>query len=1106
MHHRRWEPQLTGPPTNGATLFIKWLDSGPLTLLSNPGDSTHNKGHTLDLAFATPDLLIWGASAMVEDSLHSTSDHCTLTVTVPLQEKQRVHGAGKLMTGLIEEPAFREHLQLYPLPPCSSLTTEEELDQEAIIITEAISRTAASLAPRKRDSARGSPWWTEECSKAMLDRGTPEGAKHVQKVVAQAKRSYYYQVIANASTAKEAFTIAGWHKLNGRYNTIPLDSGDGHLAVTTEDKARLLRKKVLIEAACATDIQPEESTPGTGHLPFPPPEEPEIQKALLDAGNTTPGDDEISVPLLRMAWPILSTQITALYRACLELGHHPRPFRNADVVFIPKTGKRDQSLPKSYRPISLLRTLGKGLERLVAKRLSWIAIKHRVLHPQQFGALPLRSSADLVACLVHDVEEAWAKDRKLISSVLTADIKGAFNAVLPGRLLKRLRDQGWPDHVARWAFSFATKRTARIQLDRVTIPPEPVTCGLPQGSPASPILFMLFISPIFFLPGVTNRNRYGYADDIALRATGRSAEDNTAQLAQALQAILDWGALEGITIDPGKSELIHFARGRSTPSAAIQLPGFSVNPTKKGGTLKWLGVHFDRQLTFQAHIRRTAGKALTVAKAIKALGNTVRGLPPHLARQSAYACVYGSASYAAETWWRGPEVRGYKGATKLLDRSFKTAARATAPAYKTFPIPALFREAGLPPARVHFEAIRRQAAARLFRLDDNHPLAQRIFPPTSSKSTSFTKMAALAPPATERADPILFPPWAYHNRERILEEAQSPFLPAGPSDAIIYTDGSLTEGGAGTGIAGYLGDILVYTASWPLPPKATATDIEVAGIRASITAASQPLLQAPRAVIVSDSLEAVVTMISPSPLLLSGQQHLATAQHWIQRHGGEVLFRWTKSHSGLTGNEKADQLAKEAAAQQQPGPAGYATLAHTREAARRWPTEATAEAWHREAPSAYKKLGIPPPPRRGPPELRLPRSTLARLIAARSGHGDFEAYHTRFSHTADNNNPRYCRCGRLKEAAHFFYCRIARRKYGQPPGPPRRISPEYYLSTPEGAKYFGDWIAKTAFYTDICPNWAKDDGPDLSEEEEEEDPFEIPLGDSPWLQESQEGI
>ena len=170
MHHRRWEPQLTGPSTNGATSFIKWLDSGPLTLLSNPGDATHNLGHTLDLAFATPDLLIWGASAMIEKSLHSTSDHCTLTVTIPLREKQRVHGAGKLMTGLIEEPAFRERLRSYPIPPCTSLATKEELDEEAITITEAISKTAASLAPRKRDSARGSPWWTEEGPKGPVEK------------------------------------------------------------------------------------------------------------------------------------------------------------------------------------------------------------------------------------------------------------------------------------------------------------------------------------------------------------------------------------------------------------------------------------------------------------------------------------------------------------------------------------------------------------------------------------------------------------------------------------------------------------------------------------------------------------------------------------------------------------------------------------------------------------------------------------------------------------------------------------------------------------------------------------------------------------------------
>src|SRR5439155_23107682 len=128
-----------------------------------------------------------------------------------------------------------------------------------------------------------------------------------------------------------------------------------------------------------------------------------------------------------------------------------------------KPNKADRSSPRSYRPIALLSVLGKGLERLVAKRISWIAIKYNVLAPQQFGALPLRSSVDLTTCLTHDIETAL--NRGLTASVLTMDVKGAFDGVLPGRLVRRLREQGWPDNLVRWVWSFATNRSVRIRLD-----------------------------------------------------------------------------------------------------------------------------------------------------------------------------------------------------------------------------------------------------------------------------------------------------------------------------------------------------------------------------------------------------------------------------------------------------------------------------------------------------------------------------------------------------------------------------------------------------------------------------------------------------------------
>ena len=68
--------------------------------------------------------------------------------------------------------------------------------------------------------------------------------------------------------------------------------------------------------------------------------------------------------------------------------------------------------------------------------MAWIAIKHRVLHPQHFGALSLCSATDLTAALVHDVEKVWARGLK--ASMLTLDVQDAFDAVLSECLVGQL--------------------------------------------------------------------------------------------------------------------------------------------------------------------------------------------------------------------------------------------------------------------------------------------------------------------------------------------------------------------------------------------------------------------------------------------------------------------------------------------------------------------------------------------------------------------------------------------------------------------------------------------------------------------------------------------
>ncbi|RYC54610.1 Ribonuclease H [Xylaria longipes] len=104
--------------------------------------------------------------------------------------------------------------------------------------------------------------------------------------------------------------------------------------------------------------------------------------------------------------------------------------------------------------------------------------------PQHFGALPNRAATDLVAPLIHDIEQAF--DQGLVATLITADVKGAFDVALAGRLVVRMRSQGWPDFLVKWVQSFMTTRSARVRFEDSCTDVEPLNCGLPQGSPASP--------------------------------------------------------------------------------------------------------------------------------------------------------------------------------------------------------------------------------------------------------------------------------------------------------------------------------------------------------------------------------------------------------------------------------------------------------------------------------------------------------------------------------------------------------------------------------------------------------------------------------------------
>jgi hypothetical protein len=130
---------------------------------------------------------------------------------------------------------------------------------------------------------------------------------------------------------------------------------------------------------------------------------------------------------------------------------------------------------------------------------------------------------------------------------------------------------------------------------------------------------MLYIAPLLWLGNPARR--FGYADDIAIVAISSDIQSNCNQLQKDLQEALSWGDSVGITFDPTKSELMHFTRGREdTTLLGVNAGTHSIS--EKSGPLRWLGVYFDRKLTFKQHVQTLSSKALGVGNALKSLGKT----------------------------------------------------------------------------------------------------------------------------------------------------------------------------------------------------------------------------------------------------------------------------------------------------------------------------------------------------------------------------------------------------------------------------------------------------------------------------------------------------
>jgi hypothetical protein len=259
--------------------------------------------------------------------------------------------------------------------------------------------------------------------------------------------------------------------------------------------------------------------------------------------------------------------------------------------------------------------------------------------------------------LMHDVE-ANAK-RGLVTSSLFLDVRGTFDNVSSTRLLTTMHALSCPGAVTSWCSSFLSERTTALSFDGQTDIQRPIQTGIPQGSPASPILFLIYLHPLFdtLQQAHLTLGTPSYIDDVTIVAHGRTRKENAGTLEAAVRMASTWAANNAVAFDDSKCELLHFHRARNDTHSAetnITLPnGTSVTPGTKEGrkdVVRWIGIQFDRKLSFSHHVKL---KLMAASRSFNALCSLFRhetGLSPSTTRSLYRACVLSRSDFGAEIW------------------------------------------------------------------------------------------------------------------------------------------------------------------------------------------------------------------------------------------------------------------------------------------------------------------------------------------------------------------------------------------------------------------------------------------------------------------------
>ena len=223
--------------------------------------------------------------------------------------------------------------------------------------------------------------------------------------------------------------------------------------------------------------------------------------------NSKPDLHNLPVYLLKIFSEMVSPILCDIFNLCLTSGVFPDELKFSTITPVHKKGARDDL--NNYRPISVISTISKILEKCIRVRLGNFMEKHNLINPMKFGLLENKSTEEAALKFVDIVQESLEK--KVFALSIFIDFTKAFDTISHVILLKKLELYGIRGIALKLIASYLSKRKHRTKVNSWFSSYKTIEIGLPQGSILSPLLFLFYINDLFFIS--TNFHKIFFADD-----------------------------------------------------------------------------------------------------------------------------------------------------------------------------------------------------------------------------------------------------------------------------------------------------------------------------------------------------------------------------------------------------------------------------------------------------------------------------------------------------------------------------------------------------------------------------------------------------------------